>query len=161
MGKRKTIVIVAEGAHDEKLNRISPSKIKDLLTDRLHLDTRITVLGHTQRGGKASAYDRLLGTLQGVEAVNAVLDAKPDTPTPVISVIENKIVRQDLMEAVRLTHEVAEAIEAKDFDKAMALRDREFKEYLNSYLITTSTEQPDMLLPPEKVRNPIISVLLC
>jgi 6-phosphofructokinase 1 len=154
-------VIIAEGAHDENLGRISPNKIKDLLTDRLKLDTRVTILGHTQRGGRASAYDRLLGTLQGVEAVNAVLDAKPDTPTPVISVIENKIVRQPLMEAVKMTHAVAAAIEAKDFEKAMAMRDREFKEYLNSYLITTSTDQPDLLLPPEKVSLPVIAPYLC
>jgi len=65
------------------------------------------------------------------------------------------------MEAVKMTHAVAAAIEAKDFEKAMAMRDREFKEYLNSYLITTSTDQPDLLLPPEKVRLPVIAPYLC
>jgi hypothetical protein len=34
------------------------------LTDRLGLDTRVTILGHTQRGGAACAYDRWLSTLQ-------------------------------------------------------------------------------------------------
>lgn len=88
LGKRKTIVIIAEGAHDRSLNKIPPSKVKDLLSDQLGLDTRITTLGHVQRGGNPCAYDRQLSTLQGVEAVQAVLDATPDTPTPVISVIE-------------------------------------------------------------------------
>ena len=46
LGKRKTIVIVAEGAHDLELNKISPSKVKELLSKRLKLDTRITTLGH-------------------------------------------------------------------------------------------------------------------
>lgn len=59
-GKRKTIVIVAEGAHDCLLNPITPDEIKDVLTKRLGLDTRVTTLGHTQRGGKPAAYDRIL-----------------------------------------------------------------------------------------------------
>jgi len=150
LGKRTTIIIVAEGAHDRDLKKITPNEIKDLLTNELGLDTRVTTLGHVQRGGTPCAYDRMLGTLQGCEAVNAVLDATPDTPSPVISIIENKIVRKPLVEAVRLTNEVAEAIKAKDFDRAMSLRDAEFKEYHDAFLITTSIEQPELLLPPEK-----------
>ena len=45
MGKRKTIVIVCEGAHDLNLNKISPNTVKDLLTTRAGLDTRVTTLG--------------------------------------------------------------------------------------------------------------------
>ncbi|KAI4108485.1 MAG: hypothetical protein L6R37_001089 [Teloschistes peruensis] len=150
MGKRKTIVIVAEGAHDLSLNKVTPTKVKDLLSNKLHLDTRITTLGHVQRGGGACAYDRMLSTLQGVEAVEAVLDATPETPTPVICVIENKIVRQPLMKAVEDTHAVAKAIEAKDFNRAMKLRDAEFAEYRNAYMTTTATDQPEMRLPADQ-----------
>ena len=60
MGKRKTIVIVAEGAHDTSLQPIRADYVKDVLTDRLGLDTRVTTLGHTQRGGKPCAFDRIL-----------------------------------------------------------------------------------------------------
>ncbi len=158
-GKRRTIIIIAEGAHDVNLTKITPNQVKDLLTKRLQLDTRVTVLGHTQRGGQACFYDRWLSTLQGVEAVNAVLEATPETATPVITIRENKIERSDLMEAVRLTKSVSKAIEAKDFDKAMELRDAEFKEYYNSYMITTSTDHPRLRLPPEKqLRIAIIHV---
>ncbi|KAG8771216.1 6-phosphofructokinase, alpha subunit, partial [Serendipita sp. 397] len=59
-GKRKTIVIVAEGALDKNLNPIKPDKIKDILRERLKLDTRVTTLGHTQRGGRPCAWDRIL-----------------------------------------------------------------------------------------------------
>jgi 6-phosphofructokinase len=59
-GKRKTIVIVAEGAHDTALNPIRPEQVKDILADRLGLDSRVTTLGHTQRGGKPCAWDRIL-----------------------------------------------------------------------------------------------------
>lgn len=154
LGKRKTIVIVAEGALDLDLNKITPTKVKDLLSNKLSLDTRITTLGHVQRGGNACAYDRTLSTLQGVEAVNAVLDATPETPTPVIAIIENKISRKSLQESVRATHEVAEAIHAKQFERAMNLRGAEFAEYHNAYMITTATDQPDLRLPKEKVLFP-------
>jgi 6-phosphofructokinase 1 len=149
-GKRRTIVIIAEGAHDVNLTKITPNQVKELLTKKLQLDTRVTILGHTQRGGSACFYDRWLSTLQGVEAVNAVLDATPTTPTPVITIRENKIERSGLIEAVQLTKSVTKAIEAKDFDRAMTLRDAEFKEYYNSYMITTSTDNPRLRLPPEK-----------
>jgi 6-phosphofructokinase 1 len=128
--------------------------IKDLLADKqgLALDTRITTLGHVQRGGTACAYDRYLSTLQGVEAVNAVLDATPETPTPFIAINENKITRKPLMEAVQDTKAVAKAIEAHDFDKAMSLRDTEFSDFYNSYMTTTATGLNDsMRLEDKKV----------
>lgn len=125
--------------------------VKDLLSNDLGLDTRVTTLGHVQRGGTACAYDRMLATLQGVEAVKAVLDATPDTPSPVICIVENKIVRKPLLEAVRLTHQVAEAIERKDFETAMKLRDAEFAEYWAAYNITTSTDNDSQRLPVEQV----------
>lgn len=150
-GKRKTMVIVAEGAHDSNLKPITPTIVKDLLANKLKLDTRITTLGHVQRGGEACAYDRMLATQQGAEAVNAVLEATPDTPSPVICIVENKICRRPLMEAVKQTQSVADAIKVKDFEKAMGLRDHEFAEYHNAYITTTSAKLPENLAPVDKV----------
>ncbi|OKL62420.1 ATP-dependent 6-phosphofructokinase [Talaromyces atroroseus] len=149
-GKRRTIVIVAEGAQDRHLNKISSTAVKDLLSTRLGLDTRVTVLGHTQRGGAACAYDRWLSTLQGVEAVKAVLDVKPDSPSPVIVIRENKIERMPLMDAVQQTKDVTARIHAKEFDQAMDMRDSEFKEYYSAYMNTTTVDHPKLLLPAEK-----------
>ncbi|KAI1488459.1 6-phosphofructokinase-like protein [Biscogniauxia mediterranea] len=152
-GKRKTIVIIAEGANDRYGNKITPEMVKDLLADKngLALDTRITTLGHVQRGGTAVAYDRMLGTLQGVEAVKAVLEAGPETETCFIAINENKIVRKPLMAAVQETKKVATAIKAQDFDKAMALRDTEFSDQYKSYMMTTSMGvSEDIHLPANK-----------
>ena len=143
-------MIVAEGAHDLDLNKISPNKVKDLLANRLKLDTRITTLGHVQRGGTPCAYDRQLATLQGVEAVKAVLDATPETPSKFIAIIENKIVRNPLIEAVATTGQVAEAIKAKDYKRAMDLRGPEFREYHSAYMTTTATNQTGLHLPIDK-----------
>lgn len=109
------------------------------------------MLGHTQRGGPACAYDRWLSTLQGVEAVKAVLETTPESPSPVITIRENKIERSSLMEAVIQTQEVTAKIKAKDFEAAMALRDSEFTEYHRAYLNTTTVDHPKLRLPESQV----------
>lgn len=151
MGKRKSIVIVAEGALDEELNPISANDVKEVLAgEGLKLDTRVTTLGHTQRGGRPCAYDRLLATIQGVEAVEALLENKPGDPSPVIGLAENKVTRKPLMEAVKLTQSVATAIENKDFAKALSLRDSEFAECLTAFRATTALD--DSIRVPENQR---------
>ncbi|KAI7101992.1 ATP-dependent, partial [Hortaea werneckii] len=150
MGKRKTVVVCAEGAHDRNLNKVSANMVKDLLTTEVGLDTRVTTLGHVQRGGAPTSYDRTLATLQGVEAVKAVLDAGPETPSPIICIVENKIVRKPMLDAIAKTKEVAAAIERKDFDAAMRGRDAEFEEFLHAFNITTAADKPEMRLPQEK-----------
>lgn len=60
LGSRKTLVIVCEGAIDRNLNAIKTEQVKKILEDRLGLDTRITTLGHVQRGGSPCAFDRYL-----------------------------------------------------------------------------------------------------
>lgn len=155
MGKRKTIVIVAEGARDRHGNKVTSGMVKDVLADKngLALDTRITTLGHVQRGGTAVAYDRMLGTLQGVEAVKAVLEATPETETCFIAITENSITRRPLMQAVQDTKEVAKAVDAQDFVRAMQLRDTEFAEMYYSYMMTTNVRVDDNLKPPKEVRD--------
>ncbi|KAI9244769.1 6-phosphofructokinase [Sporodiniella umbellata] len=147
MGKRKTVVIVAEGAVDKHLHAIKAEDIKTILSDRLGLDTRVTTLGHTQRGGSPAAYDRILASLQSVAAVDAVLRSTPDTPSPMIGMSDNVVTSRPLMEAVELTHEVAEAIDQKNFVRAMELRDPQFVEELDAYTATTIMDDNSMFLP--------------
>ncbi|KAH3679935.1 hypothetical protein WICMUC_000678 [Wickerhamomyces mucosus] len=151
-GRRKTTVIVAEGALDSDLRPITSEDVKNVLVD-LGLDTRITTLGHVQRGGTAVASDRLLATLQGVEAVKAVLDLTPEDPSPLIGILENKIVRQPLVDAVKLTKSVATAIESKDFDKAISLRNTDFIESYDNFLSISQYDDGSHLLPADKQLN--------
>lgn len=60
MGKRLNIIIVSEGAVDENGNTITSDMVRNILVKRLNQDARITVLGHVQRGGSPSAFDRTL-----------------------------------------------------------------------------------------------------
>lgn len=51
---------MAEGAIDREGQPITSEKVKQVVVDKLNQDTRITVLGHVQRGGNPSAFDRVL-----------------------------------------------------------------------------------------------------
>ncbi|KAI9597681.1 phosphofructokinase-domain-containing protein [Syncephalis fuscata] len=158
LGKRKLIVIVAEGAIDSDLNPIKASYIQKVLTEKAGLDTRVTTLGHIQRGGVPAAFDRFLATMQGVEAVRAVLLSTPDTPSPMIGINENKITSSPLVEAVKLTHEVMKAIEEKDFKRAMDLRDSEFSSSHAAYEAITLTRNVTDLTPNNGLRIGIMHV---
>ncbi|KAF9434958.1 6-phosphofructokinase, alpha subunit [Entomortierella beljakovae] len=158
LGKRKTIVIVCEGAIDSELNPITSKDLADLLTDRLSLDTRITILGHVQRGGSPCSFDRNLASMQGVEAVEAVLESTPESPSYMIAFNESKIKRVNLMEAVKLTGDVAKAIASKDFVGAMDLRDPAFIQHYQQFLSISSSKTIDPNDKPQSLRIGIINV---
>ncbi|WOO80862.1 ATP-dependent 6-phosphofructokinase [Vanrija pseudolonga] len=158
IGKRKSIVIVAEGALDRNLKPIKADHVKQVLVEQLGLDTRVTTLGHTQRGGTPSAFDRILPTLQGVKAVEALLEATPETPSYMIGIQENKITKVPLLEAVAKTQAVAAAIESQDFALAMSYRDSEFRDMLEAFQVSSSLKTTDHLPENQRLRVGIIHV---
>jgi len=66
-GKINSIIIVAEGA-------ASAYTVSRHLEHKIGYETRITILGHVQRGGSPSAFDRILSTRMGLHAVQAILE---------------------------------------------------------------------------------------
>jgi len=127
-GRRDHIVIMAEGAQDRYGNYIGSTDVQRVLEEGLGEEVRVTVLGHVQRGGRPSAYDRTLATLLGYEAVTAILDATPEDEPIVVGTRANRIIRIPLMQSVETTQQVAAAINARDYEKAMALRSASFKD---------------------------------
>ena len=121
-GRRDSIVLIAEGAVDRKGNPISSDYVRQVLQDKMGEDVRVTVLGHVQRGGSPTAFDRILSTRMGIEAVNAAMDATADDEPALIGIIQNKITRLPLMECVSTNQSINAAIRSQDFDKAMELR---------------------------------------
>lgn len=162
MGNRKTIVIVAEGAIDRDLKPITGEMVKQVLEKKLGLDTRVTTLGHVQRGGTPSAFDRYLGTVQGAKAVDAVLEATPETPSPMIGMSNNQIIKIPLMEAVKRTHEVADAVAKHDFARAMELRDPDFQAAYDAYYMSTIVSEnmgsEDLLDDSRRLRVAVMHV---
>uniref|UniRef100_A0A9L0RZY5 ATP-dependent 6-phosphofructokinase n=1 Tax=Equus caballus TaxID=9796 RepID=A0A9L0RZY5_HORSE len=141
-GSRLNIIIVAEGAIDRNGKPITSESIKDLVVKRLGYDTRVTVLGHVQRGGTPSAFDRILGSRMGVEAVMALLEATPDTPACVVSLSGNQAVRLPLMECVQVTKDVTKAMAERKFDEAMKLRGRSFMNNWEVYKLLAHIRPP-------------------
>ncbi|XP_067047456.1 ATP-dependent 6-phosphofructokinase, muscle type-like isoform X1 [Acropora muricata] len=141
-GRRLCIVIVAEGAKDDSGNPVTANQVKELIKCRLQHDTRVTILGHVQRGGAPSAFDRILSCRMGAEAALAVLDAKADTAPCVICLDGNKIAKRPLMECVEKTLAVKEATKKRDFEKVVQLRGRTFKSNIEIFKVLRKVEPP-------------------
>ncbi|XP_076602009.1 ATP-dependent 6-phosphofructokinase, platelet type isoform X2 [Chaetodon auriga] len=145
-GSRLNIIIVAEGAIDRQGQPITSGFVKDLVVRCLGFDTRVTILGHVQRGGTPSAFDRILASRMGVEAVLALLEASASTPACVVSLVGNQAVRLPLMECVQMTQEVQKAMDEKKFEEAVRLRGRSFENNLTTYRLL-SYRKADSELP--------------
>uniref|UniRef100_A0A674DND5 Phosphofructokinase, platelet n=1 Tax=Salmo trutta TaxID=8032 RepID=A0A674DND5_SALTR len=114
--KRLNIIIVAEGAIDCHNKPITTNHIKELVVSCLGFDTRVTILGHVQRGGTPSAFDRILASRMGVEAVLALLEASDSTPACVVSLCGNQAVRLPLMECVQMVSAYVSLIFCRSFE---------------------------------------------
>uniref|UniRef100_A0A6I8N7E7 6-phosphofructokinase n=1 Tax=Ornithorhynchus anatinus TaxID=9258 RepID=A0A6I8N7E7_ORNAN len=155
--KRLNIIIVAEGAIDSLNQPITSEKVKDLVVKQLGFDTRVTILGHVQRGGTPSAFDRILASRMGVEAVLALLEATPVTPACVVSLCGNQAVRLPLMECVQMTQAVQKAMDERRFNEAVQLRGRSFENNLNTYKLL-SHKKPDAELPTSNFNVAVLNV---
>ena len=72
-GKTSSIIVVAEGYKPGK----NVYQIADEIQEKLpNYQVRVSVLGHIQRGGRPSCFDRVLGTKMGVKAVELLKNAK-------------------------------------------------------------------------------------
>ncbi|XP_010777361.1 ATP-dependent 6-phosphofructokinase, platelet type-like, partial [Notothenia coriiceps] len=145
-GTRLNIIIVAEGAIDRHGTPITSGIVKDLVVKCLGFDTRVTILGHVQRGGTPSAFDRILASRMGVEAVLALLETTANTPACVVSLRGNQSVRLPLMECVQMTQEVQRAMDGKRFEEAVKLRGRSFENNLRTYKLLAH-RKPESELP--------------
>jgi 6-phosphofructokinase 1 len=121
VGRRANIVLIAEHSHDVAGNPITADGVKDVLQDRLGEDARVTILGHVQRGGAPSAYDRYLGTVLGRAATRRVLE-HPGGEPQLFGVRGKRIVHSPLMERVAETRSIASLIEDGRYDAAMVAR---------------------------------------
>jgi len=113
-GKTFSIVVVAEGAQfkdgtmvtqEQKLDAFGHVRLggigenlADLIEKRTGFETRVSVLGHIQRGGTPTAFDRVLGTRLGVKAVELIKNKKFGRMVALAGI---KIVDVPLEEAVK------------------------------------------------------------
>ena len=144
VGRRHSIVIVAEGAHDSANRPISSEYVRQLLEEQLGEDVRVTILGHVQRGGAPSAFDRSMSSILGHAAVEEVLAATPQSVPQLIGLRDNRVAKVPLMECVARTRELAERIAARDHDTALMMRGDRYTEMIHVFRsISRALPSPD------------------
>ncbi len=94
-GKTSSIIVVAEGDKTGKNVFDLASKIEETLPK---YETRVSVLGHIQRGGTPSCFDRVLGTQLGVKAVESLIENKHGS---MVGINNGKIVFTPLDKALK------------------------------------------------------------
>ncbi len=94
-GKTSSIVVVAEG---DKIGK-SVFELKDYVEEHLPIyDVRVSVLGHLQRGGSPSCFDRVLASRMGVKAVEALLEGETNF---MVGIQNNEIILTAIDKAIK------------------------------------------------------------
>ena len=94
-GKSSSIVVVAEG---DKIGK-NVFELKDYVEKHLpDYEARVSVLGHIQRGGSPTCFDRVLASRMGVKAIDSLLKNKAQVMT---GIKNNKMALTPLIEAVK------------------------------------------------------------
>jgi 6-phosphofructokinase 1 len=92
--KNSSIVIVAESDVTGGANGLAERMHKE----HPEYDVRVTILGHIQRGGSPTAYDRILASRMGVAAIDALLDEQRNI---MIGIVNNEIVHVPFTKAIK------------------------------------------------------------
>jgi 6-phosphofructokinase 1 len=99
-GKSSSIVVVAEG---DKIGK-NVFELKDYIDENMpEYDVRVSVLGHIQRGGSPSCFDRVLASRMGVKAVESLLEGKSNY---MVGILDNKMTLTGLEKAVKGKSEI-------------------------------------------------------
>jgi 6-phosphofructokinase 1 len=99
-GKSSSIVVVAEGDKTGK----NVFELKEYVETHLPIyDVRVSVLGHIQRGGVPTAFDRVLASRMGVKAVESILKGRSNL---MVGIMENEIVLTPIDEAIKGTTKI-------------------------------------------------------
>lgn len=99
-GKSSSIVVIAEG---DKIGK-NVFELKDYIEEHLpEYDVRVSVLGHMQRGGSPSCFDRVLASRLGVKAVESILEGKSNY---MVGIIQDKIALTPLEQAIKGSSEI-------------------------------------------------------
>ncbi|MEK4230316.1 6-phosphofructokinase [Solibacillus sp. FSL H8-0538] len=93
-GKRHSIIIVAEGV-------MPGSELAKILKEKAGIETRVSVLGHIQRGGSPTAHDRVLAGRLGAKAVEVLLEGRGGRA---VGIKNHEVVDYDLKEAYENNH---------------------------------------------------------
>ncbi|RUA16148.1 MAG: 6-phosphofructokinase [Clostridia bacterium] len=144
-GRQHAMVMMAEGARHPDGLPLDANSLKQILSQRLNAQTRVTVLGHVQRGGAPSVFDRILATRLGAAAVDELVAGGFDEPPRMIGIHDNHIVTTPLPEVIDRSSEVGALVEQGDYQAALELRGVSFQSQLNLLkILTAAGPQPEI-----------------
>lgn len=132
-GKKKSLIIISEGAKDKYGKPIRSFDVEKVLKDGINEDARLTILGHVQRGGAPTAFDRYSSTVLGYAAVKYLIENEDDKESKIIALQKNRVKAIPLMESIQETQSIVDLIAEKKFDETMKLRGGSFKESLDTF----------------------------
>jgi 6-phosphofructokinase 1 len=99
-GKTSSIVVVSEG---DKIGK-NVFELAEYVKENLpEYEARVSVLGHMQRGGSPSCFDRVLASRLGVKAVEELLDGKSNV---MVGLVNNKVIITDVEKAIKSSHDI-------------------------------------------------------
>jgi 6-phosphofructokinase 1 len=99
-GKTSSIVVVSEG---DKIGK-NVFELKDYIEENMpEYDVRVSVLGHMQRGGSPSCFDRVLASRLGVKAVESLLECKSNY---MVGLYQDKVTLTPLEQAIKGQSEI-------------------------------------------------------
>ena len=103
-GKSSSIVIVAEG---DKIGK-NVFELKEYVEEHLPIyDVRVSVLGHMQRGGNPTCFDRVLASRMGVKAVESLLEGKSNY---MVGIRDNNLILTPISEAIKAHTDIDEEL---------------------------------------------------
>ena len=132
-GKKKSLIIMAEGARDKYGEPIKSYHVVDELKNRIGVEARLTILGHVQRGGAPTAFDRYMSTVLGYAAVQYLINHGEKMESRIIALKNNKVLAIPLLESIQETQSIVDHIANKNFAKAIELRGGSFRESLETF----------------------------
>lgn len=155
-GRRESIILVAEGATDYEGNNLTTDQIAAALKERTGEDARVTILGHVQRGGSPSAYDRWMSTLLGYAAIQEILRPQQQEEACILGVRKNRLTRIPLMEAINNTRAVKRLVAEGDFKSAQEARGTSFTTMVR---INEILSRPPQLITQEGEGSKRVAIL--
>jgi 6-phosphofructokinase 1 len=126
LGRGHQMVVIAEGARHPDGLRMESGEVRKLIAQKLGLEVRLTVLGHVQRGGPPSAFDRILSARLGVAAVDLLVDQPDVVHQHMVGVMKNRVVATPLADVIEKSREIQRLIETGEFGTARQLRGEAF-----------------------------------
>ncbi len=100
-GKRHCIILLAEGAP------VTSQELSEFIRKHTAMDSRVTVLGHVQRGGSPTSFDRMIASRMGAYGVKILMEGKSSRA---VGIRGNEIVDYDIFEALSMERKANEEL---------------------------------------------------